>query len=373
MTQTPDDGGIERAAPRRPARRKALRRTAARRARPPQHQRELLPRPAVRRGRDHRRGRRGGGRPEPLPRPGVHRAADCPRGIPLVVGDLRRRRRRSGPATAPTRCCSTWCWPSAGPGARPWASPPPTRCTRSSAARSARTWVDGLRGAGRHALRPDRRVRGRPGARARPPRRLPLLTEQPDRHRPGARRRRGRVCRGGACRRRRRRGLRGVRPPRDAERPDPARGPPAARRHPHDEQGVRLRGRAARATSPPTRPWSTRSDWCGCPTTCPPPPRRSRWRRCGTRPRCSRPSRSIKEQRDRIVAELAAARARPGRQRRQLRPVRRSRRRRADLAGAAGPGSTGPRRRHPPLSSCHGRDPGRDRCVPRRHGAGRPT
>ena len=40
---------------------------------------------------------------------------------------------------------------------------------------------------------------------------------------------------------------------------------------------------------------------------------------------------------------------------------------------AARPGRAGPRRRHPALSSCHGRDPGGDRRVPRRHGAGRPT
>ena len=100
--------------------------------------------------------------------------------------------------------------------------------------------------AGRHAVRPHRRVRGRPGARARPARGLPLLAEQPDRHRPGPRRRRGRVCRGRAGRRRRGRGLRRVRPPGDAQRADPAAGPPAAGRHPHHEQGVRLRRRPAR-------------------------------------------------------------------------------------------------------------------------------
>ena len=45
----------------------------------------------------------------------------------------------------------------------------------------------------------------------------------------------------------------------------------------------------------------------------------------------------------------------------------------ATWRGAAGPGSPRPRRRHTPLSSCHGRDPGGDRRVPRRDGAGRPT
>ena len=48
-----------------------------------------------------------------------------------------------------------------------------------------------------------------------------------------------------------------------------------------------LAGRAGSATSPPTRRSATRSGWCGCPTTCPRSPRRSRWRRCGTRPSCS--------------------------------------------------------------------------------------
>ena len=39
---------------------------------------------------------------------------------------------------------------------------------------------------------------------------------------------------------------------------------------------------------------------------------------------------------------------------------------------AVGQGSPGPRRRHPALSSCHGRDPGRDRCLPGRHGPDHP-
>ena len=81
----------------------------------------------------------------------------------------------------------------------------------------------------------------------------------------------------------------------------------------------------------------------------------------------------IKGQRDRIVAELAAL---------GLDPVPSDANfvlfggladAARDVAGAARPGRPRPRRRHAPLSSCHGRDPGRDRRLPRRDGADRPT
>ena len=167
----------------------------------------------------------------------------------------------------------------------------------------------GRRAAG-HAerrLRPRRRTRGATGPRAPAAHRLPLLAEQPDRHRLVPRRRRGRRRRGPGLPGRRGRGLRRVRPAGHAERDDPARGPAAARRHPDHEQGVRPRRRPASATSPPTPTSSTRSGWCGCPTTCPTPPRPSRSPRSATTPSLLATVEAIKAQRDRIVAELGTA------------------------------------------------------------------
>ncbi len=95
--------------------------------------------------------------------------------------------------------------------------------------------------AGRRAVRPHRRVGRRPGARAPAAPGVPLLAQQPHGHGPRARRRGGGVCRGRAGHRGRGRGVRRVRPARDAQRPDAARGTPAARGDPHDEQGLRVR------------------------------------------------------------------------------------------------------------------------------------
>ena len=231
-------------------------------------------------------------RAQPLPRPGVHRPARGPGGLPVPQRDARRGRRRSGRATAPTRCSCTCSRRSAGPGAPRSASRRPTRCTRSSRRRPARRGSTGCAAcAGGGSVRPRRGIRRRAGAPAPARRRLPLLAEQPDRH--GARRstssRRSTTRRRGRARRRRR-GVRRVRPPRHAERADPARGPAAARRDPHDEQGVRARRRPRSATSRPTRRSSTRCGWCGCRTTCPPRPRRSRSPRSRTRTSCSRRS-----------------------------------------------------------------------------------
>ena len=64
----------------------------------------------------------------------------------------------------------------------------------------------------------------------------------------------------------------------------------------------------------------------------------------------------IKAQRDRIVGGLAALGLDPVPSDANFVPRRPARRGR-HLAGAAGPGRPGPRRRHPALSSCHGRDP----------------
>ena len=63
------------------------------------------------------------------------------------------------------------------------------------------TWVDGLRGVRRRgSVRPRRGIRRRAGAAAPARRRLPLLAEQPDRHGPRPRRRRGGARRGAGAR-----------------------------------------------------------------------------------------------------------------------------------------------------------------------------
>ena len=56
-------------------------------------------------------------------------------------------------------------------------------------------------------------------------------------------------------------------------------------------QGVRVRRAPGSATWPPTRLWSRRCSWSGCPTTCRCSPRRPRARRWPTPTSCSRRSR----------------------------------------------------------------------------------
>ena len=109
-----------------------------------------------------------------------------------------------------------------------------------------------------------------------------------------ARRGRGRRRGGPRVAGRRGRGLRRVRPPRHAERDDPARGPAAARRHPDHEQGVRPGRRPRRV--PRRRPRPRRRAPAGADAVPPvrPRPRPSRSPRSGTTPACwrrSRPSR----------------------------------------------------------------------------------
>ena len=73
----------------------------------------------------------------------------CARTSPAYLGPRPvspSRPSRCGPATAPTRCCSTCCRPSAARAARRWGSPRRTRCTRSSPRTHGTAWVDGLRG-----------------------------------------------------------------------------------------------------------------------------------------------------------------------------------------------------------------------------------
>ena len=88
-------------------------------------------------------------------------------------------------------------------------------------ARPGSTGCAGCDGAGAFDL--DAGIRRRAGAAAPARRRLPLLAEQPDRHGPRPRRRRGGARRGAGGAGRRRRGLRRVRPAGHAQRADPAR------------------------------------------------------------------------------------------------------------------------------------------------------
>ena len=120
-----------------------------------------------------------------------------------------------------------------------------------------------------------------------------------------------------------RRGVRRVPPGRHAERAHAAAALPAAGRHPHHEQGVRLRRRRGSATSRPRRPSSTPCASSGCPITCPPLTQAGRARRAGPRrPSCWPRSATCAPTRDDTVAWLRAQRAAGRRLRRQLRAVR---------------------------------------------------
>ena len=222
--------------------RSAVRRAAARRRGPAQHQREPAPALAdAGRRASPARSRRGPRAPQPLPRPRRRGAARRPGRLPRPRAD---RRRRSGRPTAPTRSCSSCCRRSAGPG-------------RTRAGLRA-VLLDAPASSPRHRHRLDRRRpraddfgldpgtpwRSDRGAPAR--RRLPLLAEQPDRHRADARRRSRRSCAAApgmvvvdeAYAEFARAGT--------PSALEPAAAPPAAGGHPHDEQGVRLRRRPGR-------------------------------------------------------------------------------------------------------------------------------
>ena len=249
---------------------------------------------------------------------------------------------RSGPATAPTRCSSTCSRRSAGPGARRSASRPPTRCTRSSARPRARRGSTGCA-----------------ACRAREPFDLDPASAvaQVRAHRPDV----VFLCSPNnptgtalaldvveAVLRRAPSGRWSSSTRRTPSSPGPGtpsaltllRGPAAARRHPHDEQGVRPRRRPARL--PRRRPGRspTRCGWCGCRTTCPPRPRRSRW------PPSRTPTVMLEHRRgDQGAARphrrrAAGARPRPGAERRQLRALRRARRRARDVARRCSTGAS---------------------------------
>ena len=189
--------------------------------------------------------------PQPLPRPGRRRAARRPGRLPDPHRRRRRSRRsRSGRPTAPTRCCSSSCRPSAAPGARRWASRRRTRCTRSSPRGTGTGWVAGHRARGLHHRRRGGRRAGR--ASCAPDVVFVTSPNNPTGTARGA----------GDDRRRSTTATEGVVVVDEAYAEfaraghavgaDPAARPPAADRQPDDEQGVR-HGRAA-AGLPGRRP-----------------------------------------------------------------------------------------------------------------------
>ena len=149
---------------------------------------------------------------------------------------------RSGRRTARTRCCSTCCRHSAVRDARRSASPPPTRCTRSSRGRPERAgsrarapWTSRSMPTARRPRsptpQPDVVFLCAPNNPTGTPMTLEVIEavyDATDGHR------------------RRRRGVPGVRPARRGIGARAAAGPRAARRLAHHEQGVRLRRRPCR-------------------------------------------------------------------------------------------------------------------------------
>ena len=321
--------------PRRAARPVPVRRAPARRPGPAEHQREPLP--AARRRSSTRiaeRVTRGRPRPQPLPRPRRRRAAH-----------------RAGRATSPA--------PAGHPVARAnvWAA--------NGSNEVLQQLLQAFGGPGRTAMGFEPSYSMHAAHRARHRHRLDLRAAQRGLHHRRGRGRAGRSRSTGptssssprpnnptgtavdaetvvalyeaaqAARPshgRRRRGVRRV------QRTAPSllpllEGRPHLVVTPHHVQGVR-RGRACgSATSPPTRPWSTRCSWCGCRTTCPPSPRPPRSPPWSTPIRCSGTSSSSRAERDRLVDRAAGDRLRGHRLGRQLRPVRPLRRPPRRLAG----------------------------------------
>ena len=191
---------------------------------------------------------RGHPRRQPLPRPRVHGAARRLAGLPRATVSPATT---SGPRTARTRSSSRSCRPSAAPAGRCSASRPPTRCTRSSRPGTG-TPVD--RGP---TATPASRSRPRPPSaeirRARARHRLPLRARTT---RPAPRSSLETIAAAYDA-------TDGIvvvdeayaefMPDGAADRAHPARGPPAPARLAHHEQGLRVRRRPGRATSPPTR------------------------------------------------------------------------------------------------------------------------
>ena len=106
--------------------------------------------------------RRGRAQPQPLPRPRVHRPA---RGLAAYLAPRPASTStpsRSGPATAPTRCCCTLLQAFGGPGRTALGfTPGVLDAPDHHRARPAPRWVDGLRGAagaGRSTSTPSRRA-----------------------------------------------------------------------------------------------------------------------------------------------------------------------------------------------------------------------
>ena len=220
-------------------------------------------------------------------------------------------------------------------------------------------------------LRPDRRVGRAAGPGARPVDRVPLLAQQPDRHGAAVRGHRCRA-RGGPERcRRRRRGVRRVRPTGHAVSTDAARRAPQARRDAHHEQGVRLRRRSPRLPRGGPR---ARRRAAPRPAALPPeqPDADDRPHRPRARRRHARHGRGHQAPARPDRRPSRRARCAPRRQRQQLRPLRRPPRREGHVGGPARRGRPRPRHGHRPPPARHGGRPPRDDRVPRGHDAPRP-
>ncbi len=260
-----------------------VRRPPARRPRTAEHQREPVP-AARAAGRRHRRARRP--RPpaaQPLPGPRRGRAAHRPRRLPHP----HHRSRWAGAvwaANGSNEVIQQLLQTFGGPGRTAIGFEPSYSMHPIIAAAPAPA---GSPGTARRRLH-DRPERGRRAGRASTrPTSSSSPAQQPDRHRASTPETVLALYEAAAGMRRRRRGVRGVRPRRHALGADPARGPAEAGRLPHDVQGLRHGRARAWATWPPTPRSSTPSSWSACRTTCRPSPRPPRWPRWSTPTRCS--------------------------------------------------------------------------------------
>ncbi|CAA9380897.1 MAG: Histidinol-phosphate aminotransferase, partial [uncultured Nocardioidaceae bacterium] len=342
------------------ARRRTVRRTAARRAGAAQHQREPL-RSQRRGGSRHGECRRAGrSRPAPLSRPRGPGVARRPCRLPVgrrrsesgqrvAVG---RQRVQRGDAAADARLRR--------PG------------THRAVVRSDVLDVSGVRPKLLHPVghrTPGRRLRARPGRRAGADRRggavagAAHLAQQPDRHAPPVRSHRGRPGRRSGDGRHRR-GLCGVPSSGRAQCGLTAGRPPPAGGHAHHEQGLRAGRRTARVRSgAPRRDRRATSRAAAVPPLGGDPGGRPG--RPGARRRAARAGGTAARHPRPAGARPARARTRRGRLRRQLRAVRDLPGPARHLAGPARARRARARDRTAGVATGLGRHAGRDHRVPR--------
>ena len=347
----------------------ALRRPAAGRGPPAQRQREPLPAVAGP-GRRPGCGRRRGGRaalnryPD---RDAVALRADL---AAYVRGDVPGRdpRLTVGPRLGGQRLQRGHAAADAGlrraRAAPRWASTPPTRCTRTTAATRSPSYVTA---AAARRTSPSTCPRCWPQIAAQRPDVVLIASPNNPTGTAVTLDEIEQVCAVAPGHRRGRRGVRRVPPARHPQRDRAARHAPAAGRHPHAEQGVRAGRGSRRLPGRRAPPWSTRCSSSGCRTTCPPSPRRSPAPPCATPPSCSarspRCASSATCWSTGCAAQPGLDGRRLGRQLRAVRPVRRPRRR---LAAPARPRRPGPRHRAGRLAAGQRRNPRGDGGFPRR-------